>query len=73
MPIRAKGIPTGLQIEARESEGVNQYNHTPQDTVATMDIDYWNEQMKATLAVVAHLAVPVQEGSKTYLPEISNK
>ncbi len=58
MPIRAKGIPTGLQIEARESE-TNPYYHSTQDTVAHMDLDYWTEQMEATAAIVAHLAIPV--------------
>ncbi len=28
-----------------------------------MDLDYWTEQIKATLAIVAHLAIPVPNTS----------
>ena len=37
----------------------NPYTHTSQDDMAHMDLDYWLEQVKATVATVAHLAVPV--------------
>jgi hypothetical protein len=35
-----------------------------------MNIDYWLEQMKATTAIAAHLAVPVTVERQIYLPLI---
>ena len=36
-----------------------------------MNLDYWVEQIKATTAIAAHLAVPVTvERIKVYLPVI---
>jgi hypothetical protein len=38
-----------------------------------MNLDYWLEQMKATTAIAAHLAVPITVTSKSeyiYLPII---
>jgi hypothetical protein len=68
VPFREKGIPTGLQIENYESEQ-NPYKHTSQDSIAHMNLDYWLEQMKATTAIAAHLAVPIAV-KKLYLPVI---
>ena len=65
MPFRAKGIATGLQIERYDSGDKNPYYHQPGDSVAHMNLDYWLEQMKATAAIAAHLAVPVRN---IYLP-----
>jgi hypothetical protein len=44
--------------------------HTPQDSIAHMNLDYWLEQMKATVAIAAHLAVPIPLDRKVYLPVI---
>lgn len=53
------GIPTALQIENYNEGERNPYYHDPQDTVAHINLDYWLEQMKATVAFTAHLADPV--------------
>ncbi len=71
MPIRAKGIPTALQIEAMEGE-TNPYFHSIQDTAAHIDMGYWTEQMKATIAIVAHLAIPTPATARTILSLPSN-
>ena len=51
---------------------MNPYNHTSQDTIAHMNLDYWLEQVKATTAIAAHLAVPVPKAptpsGSIYLP-----
>jgi hypothetical protein len=65
VPFRAKGIPTGLQIENYNNGEKNAYYHQPGDSVAHMNLDYWLEQMKATAAIAAHLAGPV---TNCYLP-----
>jgi hypothetical protein len=44
--------------------------HTPQDTVAVLNLDYLLEQMKATTAIAAHLAVPLALEKKVHLPVI---
>lgn len=33
-----------------------------------MNLDYWEEHIKVTIAVTAHLAVPVTETEEIYLP-----
>jgi hypothetical protein len=38
---------------------INPHVHTSQDSIAYMNLDYWLEQVKATTAIAAHLAVPV--------------
>jgi hypothetical protein len=61
-----------LQIQNYEGER-NPYNHTTQDSIARMNLDYWLEQMKATTAIAAHLAVPITVASTIeyiYLPII---
>jgi hypothetical protein len=60
MPFRERGIPTVLQIENREDEYSPQ-RHSTNDTIAHMNLDYWLEQIKATIAIAAHLAVPVRD------------
>jgi hypothetical protein len=67
VPFRVKGIPTGLQIENYEGER-NPYMHTPEDLVANMYLDYWFEQIKATTAIAAHLAGPVDHKDLFLLP-----
>ncbi len=66
MPFREKGIPTVLQIQNYQSER-NPYNHTPQDNIAHMNIDYWLEQIKATTAIAAHLAVPIYQRPRSLI------
>lgn len=44
--------------------------HSPNDTLAHLNLPYWTEQTKATLATAAHLAVPVSRQLKNYLPVI---
>lgn len=41
--------------------------HTPQDEIAHMNLDYWLEQIRATVAIAAHLAVPI-EFKQVYSP-----
>ena len=45
--------------------------HTPQDEIAQLNLDYWLEQVKATVAIAAHLAVPVPL-EQVYLPLVVN-
>jgi hypothetical protein len=60
---------TVVQIEDYWGDDKNPYYHTPEDTVAHMNLDYWEEQIKATLVTAAHLAVPVELGRvPVYLP-----
>jgi hypothetical protein len=35
-----------------------------------MNLDYWLEQMKATTAIAAHLAVPIAVERRIHLPVI---
>jgi hypothetical protein len=63
-------LPTVLQIENREDE-YNPYVHSPQDNIAHMNLDYWEEQIKATIASAAHLAVPVTCTKHAYLPMVA--
>jgi hypothetical protein len=49
-----------LQIEDHWDEP-NPYYHEPGDTIAHMNLDYWEEQIRATLVTAAHLAVPLDE------------
>jgi hypothetical protein len=68
VPFREKGIATALQIQSYQSERNPSY-HTTQDNIAHMNLGYWLEQMKATTAIAAHLAVPMKFES-VYLPFI---
>jgi hypothetical protein len=47
-----------VQIESLNQEG-NPYNHSAEDTVAHLDLDYWVEHIRATVAIAAHLLMPV--------------
>jgi hypothetical protein len=58
-----------VNIENREDE-FNPYCHTPGDTIAHMNLDYWEEQIKATIAIAAYLAIPVIEKVRVYLTVI---
>ncbi len=58
MAFREKGIASGVQIEDYHAER-NPYDHTAQDSMARMNLEYWQEQMKAAAAIAAQLAVPV--------------
>jgi hypothetical protein len=51
-------LPTALQIQNYDN-APKPYNHTTEDSIAHMDLDYWLEQIKATTVIVAHLAVPI--------------
>lgn len=37
----------------------NPYQHNPGDTLVHITLDYWDEQIKATIAMAAQLAVQV--------------
>lgn len=66
------GIPTALQIEDYDyTDGgeKNPYYHTSGDNIEHMNLDYWMEQMKATTAIAAHLAIPV---NNIYFPIIGD-
>ncbi len=65
MPFRAKGIPAVLQIADKEHES-NPYNHSPEDTIPHMNVGYWLEQIKATVAFAADLAGPIEETRTIY-------
>jgi len=52
-------LTAGLQIQDYKKGERNPYNHTAQDTIAHMNLDYWLEQMKATVAIAAQLVVPI--------------
>jgi hypothetical protein len=71
IPFREEGIRSVLQIEDMENE-FNPYYHSPEDSIAHMNLDYWTEQIKATVAIIAHLAVPVtvEGGTFCYLPMV---
>jgi hypothetical protein len=69
VPFREKGIPTGLQIENYEDER-NPYYHSHEDRIAYINLDYFLEQMKATTAIAAHLAIPLGFNYKVFLPVI---
>lgn len=56
-----------LQIENREDE-YNPYAHSPQDNIAHMNLDYWVEQIKVTIAATAYLAVPSTTAEQVFLP-----
>ena len=45
-----------LQIENYNAER-NYAKHTPLDNIPTMNLDYWVEQIKALIAITAHLAI----------------
>lgn len=60
-----------LQIENRVDE-YNPYAHSPQDNIAHMNLAYWEEQMKATIAATAFLAVPVTNVAPVYLPVMAD-
>jgi hypothetical protein len=36
--------------------------------MAHMNLDYWEEQINATLVTAAHLAVPITNKERVYLP-----
>jgi hypothetical protein len=59
MPFREKGLATALQIQNYDGGERNPYNHLPEDTLAHMNVDYWVEQMKATIAIALQLAGPL--------------
>jgi hypothetical protein len=56
-----------LQVEDYQGEK-NIYYHGPGDNIAHMNLDYWLEQMRATVAIAAHLAIPITKDNKIYLP-----
>jgi hypothetical protein len=66
-PFRAAGIATGTQVEDFQGEP-NRYYHNPEDTIDNMNLDYWLEQIRATMAIAADLAVPIPSTITTCLP-----
>jgi hypothetical protein len=62
-------LATVLQIEDFWGADKNPYYHAPGDTMAHMNLDYWEEQIKATLVTAAHLAVPVPSGNTAPLAD----
>jgi hypothetical protein len=67
VPFREKGIPTGLQIENYNGGERNPYYHTGDDRISHLNLDYWVEQIKATTAIAAQLALPTR---RNYLPSV---
>jgi hypothetical protein len=59
VPFREKGIPTALQIQNFDGGERNPYDHSPQDTISNMNITYWLEQIKATIAIATQLVGPI--------------
>lgn len=70
MPFRERGITTVLQIEDYENDKNPYYNSTG-DTISHMNLDYWEEQTKASLIFAAYLLTPIGfEPNNIYLPVI---
>ena len=70
MPFRERGITTILQIEDYEHDK-NPFYNTTGGNIAHMDLDYWIEQIKASIIFAAHLLTPLNsEPRKIYLPVI---
>ncbi len=44
--------------------------HTSNDSIAQLNLDYLLEQMNATIAIAAHLAVPIGFETNIFLPFI---
>ena len=44
--------------------------HSPEDEIDKLNLDYLNVQIKATIAIAAHLAMPVADKNYFYLPFI---
>jgi len=65
-------LATVLQIEDYWGDDRNPYQHNSGDTIARMNLDYWEEQIKATLVTAAYLAVPitVTYTEQVYLPVV---
>jgi hypothetical protein len=61
VPFRAKGLAAIHQIEQYDEGERNPYYHSQKDTVEHMNIDYWVEQIKATIAVTATLAGVIEK------------
>lgn len=61
MPFREKGITAVVQIQNYKKSGKdrNPYYHTDLDSFAYINPDYFLNQIKATTAIAAHLAVPL--------------
>jgi hypothetical protein len=51
-------LTAGLQVQNYKGE-LNPNNHKAQDTIDHMNLDYWFEQIKATVAIAAQLVVPI--------------
>ncbi len=56
MPFRGKGVAVTHQIENYYDGERNPYYHTSQDSLDHMSLDYWWEQVKATVVATAELA-----------------
>lgn len=70
MPFRERGITTVLQIEDYENDK-NPYYNTTGDSIAHMNLGYWEEQIKASVIFAAHLLTPLGlEPKKIYLPAV---
>jgi len=57
-------LTTGLQIQNyKKAQNFdherNPYNHTAQDSIAHMNLDYWLEQIKASVVFAASMAGPL--------------
>jgi hypothetical protein len=48
-----------VQIQNYQEGELDPYNHTTQDSLDHINLDYLQEQIKATVVFAAHLAVPV--------------
>lgn len=56
-----------LQIEELSGD-FNPYYHGPGDTIAHMDLDYWEAQMRALVASMAVLTEPFSSHPTPFLP-----
>ncbi len=59
MPFREKGLAVTHQIENYFDGEMNPYYHTSQDNLAHLSLDYWWEQVKATIVTAAEVSGPV--------------
>jgi len=69
------GFPSVTAIEDWDWEELNPYNHTDDDTVATLNLPYFTYYVKAVVGAAAHLALPlsISFDHTIYLPLLFKK
>lgn len=57
-----RGYPAILVIEDYEGEDFTPYYHSVSDTLSTLDLDYYADMTRASVATIAHLGHPLSTG-----------